>query len=57
MGNSALRMRLVEDLKEIKTIYIQTKQTMEYEFIKIRKIQINFVKALTIQHNYNDFIG
>jgi hypothetical protein len=57
MGNSALRMRLVEDLKEIKTIYIQTKQTMEYEFIKIRKIQINFVKALTIQHNYNDLIG
>lgn len=30
---------------------------MEYEFINIIKIQIKFVKALTIQHNYNDLIG
>ncbi len=39
----------VEDLKDIKNIYTKTKQALVYEFINIIKIQINYIKTLTIQ--------
>ncbi len=41
----------------MKTIYIQTKQVLVYEFINIMKIQIHFIKALIVQQNYNNLIG
>jgi hypothetical protein len=41
----------------MKTIYIQTKQALVYEFINIIKIQIHSIKTLTVQQNYNNLIG